>query len=75
VVWVGLVLLILGFALVIPRGGAPGSVANRNVVAGSYIYQTPGHNDGGESSSKAWKINVLGGLMAVVGIVILMFAS
>jgi hypothetical protein len=68
-------LLILGFALAIPKGGAPGSVAHRNVVMGSYIFQTPGITDDGESSSKAWKINVLGGVMAIVGISILMFGS
>jgi hypothetical protein len=73
--WVGVVLLILGFALAIPRGGAPGSIANRNVTMGSYIYQTPGQTRDGESSSKAWRIHALGGLMALVGIAILMFVA
>ena len=74
-IWVGLALLILGFALAVPRGGAPGSVAHRNVAMGSYIYQTPGQTDDSEAASRSWKLNVVGGLMAVAGIAILMFGS
>ena len=40
----GLVLLLAGFALVIPRGGLSGSAAIRNVeIEGSHIERTPGY--------------------------------
>ena len=37
-------MLLLGFALLIPRGSTPGSIAARNIVVpGSHIQRTPGY--------------------------------
>jgi len=42
----GLLLVLFGFALVVPRGAVSGSMAVRNVPMGvSHIHRTPGYQD------------------------------
>ena len=42
----GLVLLIVAFGLLVPRGSMPGSIAARNVeIDGSHVERTPGYQE------------------------------
>jgi hypothetical protein len=79
----GLILLLAGFALVVPRGGISGSAAIRNVeVPGSHIQRTPGYGGSGrapagyqEESGRAraqWIRLGLGLALLVLGVVFLL---
>ncbi|MBI5088192.1 MAG: hypothetical protein HZB15_04845 [Actinobacteria bacterium] len=73
--WAGLVLVIIGFALVLPKGGMPGSTAHRNVPMGSFIYQTAGHRDGDDGRSKSWKTAVIGVALMAAGLGIMALSA
>ena len=68
---VGLLLVLIGFAFVVPRGGVAGSTAARNVRVGpGGLSPTRGYDD--EPSRKYRVLQVLGGLaMIVAGFAIL----
>jgi hypothetical protein len=69
--WVGLVLLLLGFVMVAPRGATPGSVSRRIVQmpAGSF-FKTPGYQE--EPPARLRLIRMLIGLamLAAGGIIL-----
>jgi hypothetical protein len=73
-VLLGALLLLLGFILVLPRGGLPGATAARNVRMGMQgVFQTPGYqqrDDGREP--KSWKRVVLG--LGLIGLGVLFIA-
>jgi hypothetical protein len=65
-VWAGIALVIVGFALVTPRGSLPGSAAVRNVrMAPLRLYTTPGYQ--GDESRRARWIRLAVGLVFLVG--------
>ena len=65
-VGVGLVLMIVGFALVVPRGASPGSASHRNVrIAPTAVSTTRGY---GNEPSKRARIGIkLAGLALLAG--------
>jgi hypothetical protein len=71
---VGVVLVLVGFALVVPRGAMPGSTSARNVVMGSQrVFTTRGYQ--GTPSRRFRLIQVLMGLVVVAGGIVLIAAS
>jgi hypothetical protein len=69
--WAGLILLIVGFALVVPRDGIPGSAAHRNVRMGAHLFQTAGHRDTGEVGRRRWTTPLIGVASMAIGLVLL----
>ena len=41
--WLGMLLMLIGFALVVPRGALAGSAAGRNVTTTHQVSRTPGY--------------------------------
>lgn len=71
---IGLVLVLVGFAFIVSRGGMPGSVAVRNVTLGrSQLFRTRGYQ--GTPSMRYRLIQVLLGLAMVAGGMALIAAS
>ncbi|MEP7201528.1 MAG: hypothetical protein ABI894_02905 [Ilumatobacteraceae bacterium] len=70
----GLLLVLVGFALVVSRGGVTGSVAARNITLGrSQLFRTRGYQD---NPSKRYRIiQVLLGLAMLAGGLALIAAS
>lgn len=67
----GLLLLLLGFALLVPRGSAPGSIAARNVAVGtSHIDRTPGYQEA-PTGRAAWKRVAIGLGLLAIGVLLL----
>jgi hypothetical protein len=67
---VGVLLLLVGFAFVVPRGGVPGSVAARNVMMGRQRFMTRGYD--GTPSRRSRVIQVLlGVVLAAAGIALI----
>ena len=69
----GLLLVLLGFAIMVPRGGMAGSTARRNVLLGFRVFQTPGYQ--GVISWKYRVFRVLVGLVVMVGGMVLIAIS
>ena len=63
VVAAGVILLLVGFALVVPRGGVPGSASMRNVTLGMQRISTRGY--AGEPSSRRSRI-----IQVVIGLAV-----
>jgi hypothetical protein len=73
VIALGLLLVLLGFAIMVPRGGMAGSTARRNVIVGFRVFQTPGYQD-----VISWKyrvVRVLIGLVVMAGGMVLIAIS
>jgi hypothetical protein len=72
--WLGLILLVLGFVLVAPRGATPGSASVRIVHMGAAsFFKTPGYQE--EPSAKARRGRTIVGLvMLLAGGTIMWFA-
>ncbi len=71
---VGIILLLIGFALVVPRGGVAGSTAARNVTLGSQrVFTTRGYD--GVPSRRYRVIQVAVGLVLVAAGIALIAAS
>ena len=70
----GLLLVLLGFAIMVPRGGMAGSTARRNVIVGFRVFQTPGYQ-GGVPSWKYRVVRVLLGLVVMAGGMVLIAIS
>ncbi len=66
VIAVGLLLVLVGFVIMMPRGGLAGSTARRNVILGFRVFQTPGYQ-GGVVSWKYRLFRVLVGLAMMAG--------
>jgi hypothetical protein len=74
VIALGLLLVLVGFAFMAPRGGVSGSTARRNVsLGGIQLFKTPGYQ--GVPSWKYRLIQVLAGLVIMVGGVVLIAIS
>ena len=74
VIAVGLIAVLVGFALVVPRGSMPGSASARNVrVGGLQVFSTPGPQ--GLPSLRYRIIRSLIGLVLVVAGFILIASS
>ena len=71
---VGLLLVLVGFAVVIPRGALPGSAAARNVSVGPWRMPTTRGYDG-EPSSRFRLIQVLSGLVMIAGGIVIIAVS
>ncbi|HEY4610916.1 MAG TPA: hypothetical protein VFE86_04970 [Ilumatobacteraceae bacterium] len=72
---IGFVLMLIGFALVVPRGGGTGSVAHRNVRVGpADVTTTPGY---GTDTSRRARIGIrlVGLAMLVGGLVLIVLAG
>jgi hypothetical protein len=74
VIVIGLLLVLVGFALIVSRGAMPGSVAVRNVTLGrSQLFRTRGYQ--GNPSVRYRLIQVLLGLAMVAGGMVLIASS
>ena len=69
----GLLLVLLGFAIMVPRGAMTGSTARRNVLLGFRVFQTPGYQ--GVMSWKGRVVQVLIGLVIMAGGMVLIAIS
>lgn len=69
----GLLLVLVGFAIMVPRGGMAGSSARRNVILGFRVFQTPGYQ--GVVSWKYRVIRVLSGLVVMAGGIVIIAIS
>ncbi|MGZ4674022.1 MAG: hypothetical protein ACXV5U_09840 [Ilumatobacteraceae bacterium] len=69
---IGMLAVLVGFALMVPRGGVAGSVSARNVMLGNQRVSTRGY--AGTPSRRSRVIQVLIGLVLLV-IGILLIAS
>lgn len=66
VVALGMLLVLVGFALVVSRGGVAGSTAARNVTLGrSQLFRTRGYQD--NPSMRYRSVQILVGLAMVAG--------
>ena len=71
----GLLLVLVGFVVMMPRGGLAGSTARRNVILGFRVFQTPGYQ-GGVVSWRYRLIRVLSGLVIMaLGILIIAIST
>jgi hypothetical protein len=74
VIALGLLLVLVGFALMVPRGSVPGSASARNVQVGwMRIFNTRGYGD-----IPSWKyrlIQILMGLVVMGGGIVLIAVS
>ena len=69
----GVVLVIVAFVLLVPRGSIPGSIAARNVeVGGSHIERTPGYQEEPTGRSRWVHIGIGLGLLAT-GVLLMFF--
>jgi hypothetical protein len=66
VIALGLLLVLIGFVIMVPRGGMAGSTARRNVILGFRVFQTPGYQ-GGVLSWKYRLVRILLGLVIMAG--------
>ncbi len=77
VLYAGLVLALVGFALVTPRGAGSGSVAHRNVRMGSMYFSTRGYSeqrDDADFRRDVW-IRVAGLVLLAVGITLIVLGT
>jgi hypothetical protein len=66
VIALGLLLVLVGFALMVPRNSVPGTTAARNVSLGwQRIFTTPGYQ--GDPSRRYRIIQILMGLVVMAG--------
>jgi hypothetical protein len=70
---VGLLLVLVGFVMLIPRGGMPGSASTRNVTLGTQRFSTPGRQ--GVQSTRFRVIQILMGVVVLAAGIILIATS
>jgi hypothetical protein len=71
----GVVLLLLGFMLVAPRGATAGSTAARNVgMRGGAIFRTPGYQAEPSRRARVWTVSI-GVTMLVVGVTLIVLGT
>lgn len=71
---VGIIVLLVGFALVVPRGAMPGSTSARNVTMGSQrVFATRGYQ--GLPSRRSRAIQVVVGVVLIVAGILVIAAS
>ena len=69
----GLLLVLVGFVIIVPRGAMAGSSARRNVLLGFKVFQTPGYQ--GVMSWKGRLVQVLLGLIVMGGGMVIIAVS
>ena len=74
VIALGMLLVLVGFVVMVPRGAMAGSTARRNVILGFRVFQTPGYQ-GGVPSWKYRLVRALIGLVMMVGGMLLIAIS
>ena len=79
VVWLGIVLLLVGFVSVLPRGLTPGGAAHRNVHlgGGGGLVTTPGYQREDEDTGRHRKIVrlLMGAVLLGAGLVCILVAG
>ena len=77
VLWFGIVLTFVGWALVVPRGMGTGSVSHRNVRMGSMFFQTRGFGVLSEERQfrAAKLLRVFGAMVLLTGLLLLFFST
>ena len=71
-VWLGIVLMLIGFVLIMPRGALAGSAAIRNVPMPSrQLVRTPGYQPAPTGRIRAARL-VIGGVCLIVGFAIIL---
>jgi hypothetical protein len=79
VVWLGIVLLLVGFATVAPRGATAGGAAHRNVPLSGVggLVSTPGYQREEEGTARRWKIVrlLMGAVLLGAGLVCILVAG
>jgi hypothetical protein len=79
VVFVGLLMVVVGFALVAPRGATPGGASHRNVILApgpigqGRLTQTPGYQ--GDPGRRWMIVRILLGIGLMAGGVLLMMSA
>ena len=78
-IWLGIVLLLVGFGTVLPRGLTPGGAAHRNVPLGGVggLVSTPGYQREDEDTSRRRKIVrlLMGAVLLGAGLVCILVAG
>ena len=78
VVWLGIVLLLVGFVTVAPRGLTPGGAAHRNVPLGGVggLVSTPGYQREDEDTRRRTIVRLLmGAVLLGAGLVCILVAG
>jgi hypothetical protein len=77
VLFVGILLALIGWALVVPRGAGTGSVVHRNVRMGSMFFQARGFTEQTEEKDfrAARLVRIIGAVLLVTGVLLLYFNS
>jgi hypothetical protein len=77
VLFVGILLTIIGWALVVPRGGGSGSVAHRNVRMGTMFFQTRGYSELTDEQQfrSARLVRIIGAVVMAIGLLLLFFST
>jgi sensor domain CHASE-containing protein len=70
---VGVILVLVGFAMLASRGSVPGATAARNVRMGPQMFSTRGHE--GEQSTRYRVIQIAMGLVVLVGGIVIIAVS
>ena len=72
--WLGMVLMLSGFVLVVPRGALAGSAAVRNVMTPHQVSRTPGYQPAPTGRVRFARL-VVGGLCLIGGFVVILVAG
>jgi hypothetical protein len=75
--WFGIVLIVVSFVLLTPKGGVPGSTAARNIRIGAMpIATTPGYQHAADGNGKRrWYQVCIGVVLLAAGILLLIVSS
>ena len=68
--WLGMVLMLIGFVVVVPRGTLAGSAAVRNVMTSHQVSRTPGYQAAPTGRVRVAQL-VVGGLCLIGGFVVI----
>jgi hypothetical protein len=78
VVWLGILLLLVGFVTVAPRGTTPGGAAHRDVPIGGVggLVSTPGYQRDQEGTGRRSKVIrlLMGAVLLGAGLVVILVA-
>ncbi len=69
----GMLLVLVGFAMIGSRGSLPGSTANRNVRVGTQLFSTSGYR--GVPSRRFRLIQILAGVVVMAGGIVVIAMS
>jgi hypothetical protein len=72
--WLGMLLMLIGFVLVVPRGALAGSAAVRNVTTTHQVSRTPGYQPAPTGRARVARL-VVGGVCLIGGFVVILVAG